>query len=185
MTLIPRRGFLAGVGGTLALTACGNGVGSDGAQKVDARVDSTLNFLYSRYPNTVPLADKSSGQLVMPLVTKAGLGIGGSYGRGALRVGGATVDYYSATSASAGLQVGAAQYAHVLFFMTDNALERFRRSDGWAVGADVEYVLNENGENLSAETTTVQSPTIAVIFGQAGLGAGATVRGTKYTRIIP
>jgi len=185
MTPIPRRGFLVGGAGLLALSACGNGVGSRGADTIDARVDATLNFLYSRYPNTTDLRDKSTGMLVMPLVTKAGLGIGGSYGRGALRVGGVSVDYYSAASGSFGLQIGAQQYAHVLFFMTDGALERFRRSPGWAAGADVEYVLNENGENLSAETTTSLSPVIAVIFGQAGLIAGATLRGTKYTRIIP
>ncbi len=81
--------------------------------------------------------------LVMPLVTEAGFGLGGSYGRGALRVGGTTVDYYSATQASFGLQIGAQQYAHVLFFMTEEALSEFRRSYGWAAGADLEYAVSE------------------------------------------
>ena len=121
----------------------------------------------------------------MPLVTKAGFGIGGSYGRGALRVGGSTVDYYSTTQASFGLQIGAQQYAHALFFMTQEALQGFRSSPGWAVGADVEYVFKDQGENISAETTTTLAPVVAVVFGQAGLIAGATVEGTKYTRIIP
>ncbi len=123
--------------------------------------------------------------LVMPLVTKAGFGIGGAYGRGALRIDGVTVDYYSAASGTVGLQIGAQQYSHVLFFMTSEALERFRRSPGWAAGADIEYTLNQEGENLTAETTTTMSPVIALIFGQAGLIAGATLKGTKYTRIIP
>ncbi|MEO0587537.1 MAG: HEAT repeat domain-containing protein, partial [Planctomycetota bacterium] len=47
------------------------------------------------------LEAKSTGMLVMPLVTEAGLGIGGAFGRGALRVNDITVDYYSATRASA------------------------------------------------------------------------------------
>jgi len=186
MSILPRRTFLAGVGSATLLTAaCGNGVGSRGAETIDARVDATLDFLYRRYPNTTDLRDKASGILVMPLVTKAGLGIGGSYGRGALRVRDVTVDYYSAASGTIGLQIGAQQYAHALFFMTDESLERFRRAPGWAAGADVEYTLNENGENLSAETTTSLSPVIALIFGQAGLIAGATLKGTKYSRIIP
>ncbi|PWG74621.1 twin-arginine translocation pathway signal, partial [Enterococcus hirae] len=86
--------------------------------------------------------------------TEAGFGFGAGYGRGALRVGGTTVDYYSATKGSFGLQIGAQQYAHVLFFMTDEALMRFRRSSGWAAGADIEYVFNDKGDNIRAETTT-------------------------------
>ncbi|MDJ0826629.1 MAG: lipid-binding SYLF domain-containing protein [Rhodobacter sp.] len=186
MTTLPRRTFLGCAGSAALLTAaCGNGVGSRGANTIDARVDATLNYLYDRYPNTVDLGNKASGILVMPLVTKAGFGVGGSFGRGALRVNNATVDYYSAASGSVGLQIGAQQYAHTLFFMTNEALEEFRRSPGWSAGADVEYTLNENGENISADTTTALSPVIALIFGQAGLIAGATLKGTKYTRIIP
>ena len=121
----------------------------------------------------------------MPLVTEAGLGIGGGYGRGALRVGGATVDYYSLTKASGGLQIGGQQYSHVLFFMTDQALQNFRRSPGYAAGANIQYAIPERGETLSAETTTQLAPVIAVIFGQAGLRLGATLEGVKYSRIIP
>lgn len=180
-----RRTFIAGLGATGLLAACDNGMTGNGGSRIDARVDATLAHLYSQYPGTSDLRDKSVGQLVMPLITEAGFGIGGSYGRGALRVGGVTVDYYSSTQATFGLQIGAQQYAHVLFFMTNQALTEFRNSPGWAVGADVEYAVSNRGENLSAETTTSLSPVIAIVFGQAGLLAGATVEGTKYTRIIP
>lgn len=184
-SILSRRGFVLAAGSAGLLAACNNGVGSRGAEAIDARVDATLSFLYGKYPGTRGLADKSAGMLVMPLVTKAGFGIGGSYGRGALRVGGVSVDYYSATSATIGLQIGAQQYAHVLFFMTDQALADFRRSYGYAAGADIEYAFNDNGENLKAETTTSLAPVIALVFGQAGLIVGATLQGTKYTRIIP
>ncbi len=185
MTRIPRRAVLTGTAATLALTACGNGIGSDGPVKLDARVDATLNFLDNQYPGTRDLHDSAAGMLVMPLVTEASFGFGGSYGRGALRVNETSVDYYSAAQASFGIQAGAQQYAHVLYFMTEEALAEFRASQGWAAGADVEYAVNDRGGNLSAETTTVLTPVIAVIFGQAGLIAGASVEGTKYTRIIP
>ncbi|MDF0599543.1 YSC84-related protein [Psychromarinibacter sp. C21-152] len=185
MTIQSRRGFIAAAGSAGLLAACGNGIGSNGAQVIDQRVDRTLNYLFTNYPATTDLRDKSVAMLVMPLVTKAGFGIGGAYGRGALRIDGVTVDYYSATSGTVGLQIGAQQYSHVLFFMTSESLERFRRSPGWAAGADIEYTLNQQGENLTAETTTTMSPVIALIFGQAGLIAGATLKGTKYTRIIP
>ena len=69
--------------------------------------------------------------------------------------------------------------------MPDQALMKFRRSQGWAAGADVEYVFKDQGGNIRAETTTSTAPILAVIFGQAGLHVGATLEGVKYTRIIP
>ena len=181
-----RRGFtlslLAGAGVT---AACGNGVGNSNSATIDARVDATLNQMYSQYPNTITLAEKSTGMLIMPLVTEAGFLVGGAYGRGALRINGATVDYYSTVKGNAGLQIGAQQYAHVLFFMTQDALSSFRRSSGWAAGADLEYVVRNDGNNVTADTNTLTSPVLAAVFGQSGLRIGATLEGTKYTRIIP
>ncbi|HKL04833.1 MAG TPA: YSC84-related protein [Roseovarius sp.] len=186
MSNLSRRGFTLGVlAGTPLLAACGNGVGSNNAQKIDARVDTTLNYLYNTYPNTRDLAQKSTGILVMPLMTEAGFMFGGGYGRGALRINNSTVDYYSATKGSVGLQIGAQQFAHVLFFMTQDALGRFRRSTGWVAGADIEYVFSDKGENLRADTTTSTAPVVAVIFGQAGAMAGVSLEGMKYNRIIP
>ncbi len=185
MNKLSRRTFATSLLATTTLAACGNGVGSSGPAEIDARTDATLNFLYSTYPGTQNLAARAAGILVMPLVTAAGLGVGGSYGRGALRIGATTVDYYSATSLSGGLQIGVAQSSQVLFFMTQEALLNFRQSDGWAAGADVEYAISDQGETLSAQTTTSLSPVIAVIFAQTGLRVGATLEGIKYTRIIP
>ena len=141
--------------------------------------------MHRSYPNTLDLSQKANGTLVMPLVTEAGLGLGGAYGRGALRVGASSVDYYSLIRGSGGLQNGAQQFAHVLFFMTPEALSDFRRGSGWAAGGDIEYVISDEGEGLAADTTTALSPVIAVVFGRAGLRIGATLEGTKYTRIIP
>jgi lipid-binding SYLF domain-containing protein len=178
-----RRGLLVGAAAAL-LAGCNNGVGSNGAAQVDARVDATQQFLFSRYPGTEQLASKAAGVLYMPLITEAGFGFGGSYGRGALRIGGATVDYYSATKATVGFQIGAQQYAHALFFMTPEALEDFRRSPGWAASADIRYATPEQGASIGKETTELD-PVIALVFGQQGLIAGATLGGVKYTRIIP
>lgn len=182
---LSRRGFAFGMAGLTLTAACGNGVGSSNAAKIDARVDATLTEMYASYPNTVEIANKANGMLVMPLITDAGFIFGGAFGQGALRIQGATVDYYSAISGTAGLQIGAQQYAHVLFFMTEEALNNFRRSNGWTAGADIGYVVDATGDSLSTDTTTLRSPVLAAVFGQAGLKFGATVEGTKYTRIIP
>ncbi|MFN3822758.1 MAG: YSC84-related protein [Pseudorhodobacter sp.] len=184
MTQFHRRAFLVSGAAGLALAGCGNGIGGGGGQRLDARVDATREYLFRSYPGTRDLEQKSFGVLYMPLITEAGLGFGGGYGQGALRINNATVDYYSATRATVGFQIGAQQYAHALFFLTENALGDFRRSPGWAVGADVRYATPEQGASLGKETTEI-SPVIALVFGQSGLIAGATLGGVKYSRIIP
>ena len=103
MSTLSRRTFISGLAAsTPLLAACGNGVGSSNAARIDSRVDATLSHMYANYPNTRDLADKSTGMLVMPVITEAGLLVGGGYGQGALRIDNATVDYYSATKGSFG-----------------------------------------------------------------------------------
>ncbi len=183
MSRLPRRTFIGAVCATALLGACVDNKETSAAREIDARVDAALEYLYANHPETTELRDKAEGILVVPVITKAGLAVGGSYGRGALRVKDVTVDYYSIATATFGFQFGAHQYSSAMFFMTREALEEFRGSPGLAVGSEVEFVLSRDAENISNETTIVLSPIITVIFGQAGLSAGATVKGLKYTRI--
>lgn len=153
------------------------------AANIDARVFKTIDQMYMEYPYSRQLAAKASGILVMPLVTEAGFGLGAGYGRGALVVDGAVKNYYSSISANTGIQLGAQQYAHALFFMTDTALNQFEYSMGFSAGGDLEYITPSISESLKIETLTTFSPVIALVFGQAGLKVGATLEGTKYTKL--
>lgn len=185
MKQISRRNLLVLGGASLGLAACGNGVGSNGAARIDGRVDATRDYMLRSFPSTQQLLDKSVGVLYMPLMTEAGFGFGGAFGRGALRINNVSVDYYSAASASVGFQIGAQQYAHALFFMTEKALADFRRADGWELGADARYALPAGGAAIGTDTTTTLAPVVVQVFGQSGLIVGASLAGTKYTRIIP
>ena len=185
---LSRRAFM-GAGAAATLAGCnpsmmGNGVGSGAAAQLDARVQATQTYLFNNYPGTRELIGKARGVLYMPLMTEAGFGIGGGFGRGALQINGVTVDYYSATKASIGFQIGAQQYAHALFFMTDAALQEFRRASGWAASADIRFATPQEGASIGKQTTELD-PVIGLIFGQQGLIAGATLAGVKYSRIIP
>ncbi|GAB4260515.1 MAG: YSC84-related protein [Pararhodobacter sp.] len=184
-TRLSRRGLLAGAGALALLAGCGNPVGNFNAERLDARVDATRDFLRQNHPELDDLFEEAEGILYMPLVSEAGFFVGGSYGQGALRINDVTVDYYSATRASVGLQIGAQQYAHVLFFMTPQALADFRSSEGWAASADLRYATPNEGASAGVQSTTILSPVIAVVFGQAGLIAGASLSGVRYQRIIP
>jgi hypothetical protein len=86
MSRLSRRNFVIGGGSVPLLAACGNGLNSGGAQRIDARVDAALDFMVQEVPGTAELRRDAAGMLVMPLVTEAGFGFGGAYGRGALRV---------------------------------------------------------------------------------------------------
>lgn len=180
-----RRSFIAGGMATALLAGCSNAVGENAAARLDARVNATRDHLLQAYPATAPMIQNARGVLYMPLMTEAGIGLGGAYGQGALRINDATVDYYSATQASVGFQIGAQQYAHVLIFQTPESLSNFRNNPGWVAEAGAYYALPAGGQAMGADTISVQQPVVAMIFGQSGLMAGATIAGTKYTRIIP
>ena len=149
------------------------------------RQDGAIQQMQAEFPETLELKNQAAGMLIMPLITEGGFGFGVGYGRGALLINEATVDYYSAANASYGLQIGASQYAHVLFFMTESALNEFRNSSGWSAGGDIEYAYRRSGESFRANTTEANSPIIGLVFGEAGFKIGATIEGTKYTKIIP
>lgn len=75
----------------------------------------------------------AKGILVFPEVVKAGLMVGGQYGVGALREEGKTVGYFKTISVSYGLQAGAQSFVYALIFMTQDALDFLKRSDGWEI----------------------------------------------------
>ena len=152
-------------------------------QVLDLKVNQALERLYRNAPDARELASRAKGVLVIPDITKAGFLLGGAYGEGALRVNEATVGYYSMAAASFGFQAGVQTYDLALFFMTTAALERFRRSDGWEMGADAEVVVSRDGLAGSLNTTTAQKPVIAIVFGQQGLMAGVSLAGGKYSPI--
>ena len=112
---------------------------------IDAKVDTALERFYKEVAGGSEVAKSAKGVLVFPNVVKAGFGIGGEYGAGALRVGGETVDYYSTTAASVGLQIGAESKTIVLCFMNDEVLASFRKSNGFEIGVDGSVALSRRG----------------------------------------
>ena len=91
-----------------------------------------------------------------------------------LRVGGAPAGYYSTTAGSIGFQAGAQSKAMVLLFMTDEALNKFRNSSGWTVGADATVAVVNIGANGRIDTNTAQQP-IVVAFSAMPTASSAYV----------
>ncbi|WP_323122103.1 BPSL1445 family SYLF domain-containing lipoprotein [Burkholderia alba] len=152
-------------------------------QSINASVDATLSRLYSTVPGARELVGKSRGVLVFPSVLQAGFIVGAQSGNGALRVGGSTVGYYNTSSLSVGLQAGAQSKAVIFLFMTQDALDKFRGSDGWSAGGDASVALVKMGANGAIDTTTATAPVDVIVLTNAGLMGDLSVNGTKVTRL--
>ncbi len=153
------------------------------AKEIEANVDAALQ-LFEQVKGGKELLQKAKGVLVLPGVFKAGLIVGGEYGEGALRIGGKTVDYYSIAAGSFGLQIGGQKKNVIICFMEEGALNSFRASAGWKVGADGSVAALNVGAGASVDSTQAKETIISVIFGQRGLMANATIEGAKLTKIV-
>ena len=153
------------------------------AAEIDARIEEALAEFYEESSAGRSLAQRAAGMLVFPRVIKAGVGIGGEYGEGALLVNGATEAYYSVASASVGFQLGVQRKAQVIMFMSDEALENFRNSDGWEAGVDGSVALVEFGAAEEISTSNIQQPIVGFVFSNKGLMYNLTFEGSKITRI--
>ena len=183
MASLSRRAALALTAATIAGLAAHRVEAASSAEAIDARIDRALEELFATVAGARDLYDNAKGVLVMPGVVSGGLLIGGAYGEGALRINGQSVAYYSMAAASIGFQIGIQSTKQALFFMTDRALERFRAADGWEIGADAQVTFPGDGIGVNLRSTTVNAPIVAVVFGQDGLLAGASLQGAKYSLI--
>ncbi len=111
--------------------------------ELDARVRAAVDAMYTKVPASRELAQKAAGMLVFPRIIKAGIGIGGEYGEGALLINHNTVQYYRVTALSFGFQLGGQGKTEVVMFMTTAALQEFRDSEGWEAGVDGSIALIE------------------------------------------
>lgn len=153
------------------------------AVEIDADVDATLTRFHARVGGSHELIAKAAGVLVFPSIVKAGMGIGGEYGEGALRIGGRTAGYFNSISASVGFQLGVQSRAVIIVFMTQDALDRFRRKDGWKVGVDGSVTLVTLGVGGAVDTNQIKSPVVGFILDAKGLMYNLTLEGSKISRI--
>jgi lipid-binding SYLF domain-containing protein len=152
-------------------------------QSIDASVDGTMSRLFQTVPGSRELVSKARGVLVFPSVLQVGFIVGGQYGEGSLRVGGSTVGYYSTVSGSFGLQAGAQSKAMIFLFVTQDALDKFRNTDGWSAGGDASVALIKLGANGAIDTTTATAPVEVIVMTNSGLMGDISINGTKVSRL--
>ena len=169
-------------GGALALLIAANAWAAS-KEEINAEVREAVQNFYKHTSAGKELAQKAAGMLVFPSVVKAGIGIGGEYGEGSLLIGGNPVAYYNIAAASIGFQLGAQARSQIILFMTENALAKFRRSEGWKAVVDVSVALATLGAGGSIDTETAKKPIIGFIFSNKGLMYNLTFEGSKITKL--
>jgi len=153
------------------------------AKEINVSVDVTLKNFFKDVKGAKAYLKTAKGVLVFPSVYKAGFGIGGEYGEGALRIRGKTIEYYSTVAGSFGFQLGAQKKTLILVFTQKEALKSFRESNGWKAGVDGSVALVTVGIGGAIDTTNIKDPIVAFAFDQKGLMYNLTIEGSKFSKI--
>jgi lipid-binding SYLF domain-containing protein len=185
-----KRELIAGGLSLAALSVLGSGctttsgaAGDPAAQRqaIDAGADSALSRLYREARGSQELVQSARGVLVFPSFVSAGFIVGGASGQGVLREGGKSVSYHRMTEGSVGLLAGAQSQAVFLLFMTEDALKRFKSSNGWTVGADASVALLTVGADARVTSQTAQQPVVGFVLTNSGIMGNLSLGGSRIT----
>jgi len=174
--------------GAIGLALLASSWGADSAiaataKEIDVSVDVTLEKFEKEVDGAKQFLANAKGLLVFPKVIKAGVGFGGEIGEGALRINGKTVDYYNTMAGSFGLQFGAQFKTILLVFLDEEALTRFRKSEGWKVGVDGSVAVIVIGAGTSLDSSKLNQPIVGFVLDQKGLMYNLTLEGSKISKI--
>jgi lipid-binding SYLF domain-containing protein len=153
------------------------------AAEIDIGANATLQRFQKEVSGGTQFLNRAEGVLVFPSVIKAGMVVGGEYGEGVLQIKGRTAGYYSTAGASVGFQLGAQSKSVVVVFLTKQALNKFRHSDGWKVGVDGSVAVIKWGVGEDINSVEINDPVVGFIFSNKGLMYNLTLEGSKISRI--
>jgi lipid-binding SYLF domain-containing protein len=127
-------------------------------------------------PGIAKFFDSAAGYAVIPKVGKAGIGIGGAYGKGLVIVNEKAVGRTSLSQVTVGFQLGGQVYAQFIFFKDQAALESFQRGN-FEFGAQASAVA----VTLGASADASYDKGVAVFTHvSGGLMYEATISGQKF-----
>lgn len=140
---------------------------SEKAKKAFLKQDSTMSKFFTN----------AAGYVVFPNVGKGGLIVGGASGNGIVYVHGQPIGSARLTMVSIGLQAGGQAYREVIFFETNEQLERFKQNK-FEFSAQVSAVAATAGISANAG----YNEGVAVFtMAKKGLMSEASVGGQKFS----
>jgi lipid-binding SYLF domain-containing protein len=171
----------------IAFLALSTTLGAQGKEEDRLRMCSTVMKEILSVPDDIPadLLEKAECLIVFPGVKKAALGIGGSYGRGAMtcRTGADFKGPWSAPSlmalegGSIGFQIGGESTDFVLLVMNDRGATSVLGSKV-KLGADASAAAGPKGRTAGASTDVVMQAEMLTYSRSRGLFAGVSLEGS-------
>jgi lipid-binding SYLF domain-containing protein len=123
------------------------------------------------------LVQRGHGYALFPDVGKAGLGVGGAYGRGVVYERGQHIGYADLAQGTVGAQVGGQSFSELLVFEHKAALDRFKAGQfGFAAGASA--VVLKSGV---ATTPNFVDGVAVIVQPIGGVMAEAAIGGQQFT----
>lgn len=174
---------LALVGCSTTGTTEGKGSAPSTRAELESQSTAALNRLYTAMPGTRELVAKSTGVLICPAVIGGSFVVGAEYGKCVLRSNGASQGFYRLAGVSVGWQAGGQSKAVIYVFTTRDALKSFVDSDGVSFGAGVNVAVGRAGVNGTVDTATATAPVSSYVLNNAGLEAGASLKGAQISKI--
>jgi lipid-binding SYLF domain-containing protein len=96
--------------------------------------------------------DKAYGYAVFPTIGKAGVGVGGAFGKGRVFEQGKYIGDTSMTQVTVGWQLGGEGFSQIIFFQDKRALDEFRKGN-FEFGAEASAVAITAAAGAQATTT--------------------------------
>ena len=128
-------------------------------------------------PTPGTLVQRGYGYALFPKVTKRGLVVGGTCGRGVVYEQGQHIGYADLSQGSVGLQAGAQTFSELLVFANKSALDRFKAGQlGFA--ADASAVVLKTG--VATDGTFVDGVAV-VVNPVGGVMVEASIGGQQFT----
>ena len=163
------------------------------AQAIDTSVDKILKAFKENHQGADAALQQAKGVLVFPEIVKAGFIVGGSYGEGALRMGGsnmgggASAGYYSIGSGSVGFTFGAQSQGVIILFMKQAALDQFRNDTttdkSFQVGVSGDITAVDVGAGGAVANSALNKDIVSFVMDQKGLMVNLSLQGSKITKL--
>jgi len=123
------------------------------------------------------LFDNAAGYVIFPNVGKGGIGIGGAAGNGILFEKGKPIGKASMKQVNVGFQFGGQAYREVIFFESNEALDKFKQNK-FEFSAQASAIAAKEGAS-----TNVKYRNGVMVFtqGKGGLMYEASIGGQKFS----
>lgn len=158
----------------LVFAGCGSAKKTGDDLLADAREERAM--IEREYPMMAEYFNEAEGYAIFPNVGKGAYIIGGASGNGAVYEDGNLIGYADLKQVDVGLQLGGKAFVEVLFFETEEALERFK-GGSYELSANASAVILDKG---FSEDLEFQDGVAVVTVPKGGAMAGISVGGQRF-----